>query len=202
MPALLLHACCGPCLLVPAADLAAQYDRMTVFWYNPNIHPSAEYARREEHLRAAAARLALPVTAAGGYDAAAWLTGAQAAAGAATAAAGGPRCRYCLHDRLRAAADAAAAGGYAAFSTTMLYSPYLDHAFLVAAGAEEGRRVGVRFHAADWRARFHEGQRQAQAWGLYRQNYCGCIYSDNERQQRRQQRAQARAAAALAQGVN
>lgn len=193
MGPLLLHACCGPCLLVPAAALAGLCDSVTVFWYNPNIHPAAEYARREETLRAAAAARALPVIAGGGYDAAAWLAGVPAADGG--------RCRYCLRDRLRATATAAAAGGYGVFSTTMLYSPYLDHEFIVAAGREEGTRAGVAFHAADWRGQFHAGQELARGQGLYRQNYCGCIYSDNERYQQRRRRARARGKIA-AQGVS
>lgn len=197
---LLLHACCGPCLLVPAADLLARYDSVTVFWYNPNIHPVAEYARREEHLRLAAAALELPVLTGAGYDAGLWLHNAAAAAGDRIADENGARCRACLHDRLRATAAAAAAGGYGTFSSTMLYSPYLDHEYIVAAGAAAGRLAGVAFHAADWREHFHRGQEQARARGLYRQNYCGCIYSDNERYQRRRQRAHS--ARAAAQGVS
>ena len=107
----------------------------------------------------------------------------------------GARCRFCLRDRLRVAARAAVAGGYDAYTTTMLYSPYLEHDFLQAAGREEGSRAGVAFHAADWRAQFQAGQEQARARGLYRQNYCGCLYSENERYQRKQKRALARGVA-------
>lgn len=189
---ILLHACCGPCLLMPAAELAPRYDSMTVFWYNPNIHPSSEYARREENLRAAARLLKLPVLSGGDYDAAGWLAAAGSAAGPALAEPAAGRCRYCLRDRLRATASAAAAGGYGVFTTTMLYSPYLDHDFMRAAGREEGERAGVVFYAADWRAQFRAGQERARELGLYRQNYCGCIYSENERHQRKRQRAAAR----------
>lgn len=188
MADLLLHACCGPCLLAPAAALAARGDVPDVLWYNPNIHPAAEYRRREEHLRTAAARLGLTVLTTGGYDAAAWLAGIPAG--------GAGRCPVCLQQRLDATAVFAAAHGYRAFTTTMLVSPYLDREAILAAGAAAAARTGTEFIAADWRPQFRAAQQQAREQGLYLQQYCGCIYSDNERYQRRQARACKRTAAA------
>ncbi len=188
MADLLLHACCGPCLLAPAAELIARGDVPDVLWYNPNIHPAAEYLRREEHLRAAALRLGLTVQTTGDYDAAAWLAGIPAG--------GVDRCPVCLRQRLDATAAYAAAHGYRAFTTTMLVSPYLDREAILAAGQAAAARTGIEFISADWRPQFRAAQQQARAWGLYLQNYCGCIYSDNERYQRRQARARKRAAQA------
>ncbi|MCL2747954.1 MAG: epoxyqueuosine reductase QueH, partial [Oscillospiraceae bacterium] len=91
------------------------------------------------------------------------------------------RCEICYRIRLEAAARYAAHGGYEGFSTTLLISPYQQHDRLRAIGEQVSLRYGVRFVYQDFRPMFRAGQNAAREMGLYRQKYCGCIFSEEER---------------------
>ncbi len=91
--------------------------------------------------------------------------------------------------RLSVVGKVAAEGGYEAFSTTLTVSPYQDHAALQAVGEEVGAEAGVAFVYADLRPRFSESQARARELGVYRQNYCGCVFSKLERAVRRAEAA-------------
>lgn len=176
---LLLHACCGPCLLEPLDALASEADTLTVFFANPNIHPAEEYARRRDVLLDYAARRSVPVVVAP-YEARAWddaVAGNEAQQDA--------RCRACYRVRMRLTAGLAAEQGYDAISTTLYVSPYQSHETIREEGEAAARAAGVRWLHRDYRDRYREGVARARELGMYRQNYCGCRYSQDEAERSR-----------------
>lgn len=185
---LLLHACCGPCSITPVLSLLDQGFSPTLWWYNPNIHPTTEYLRRREGLANVAARLNVPAVFADAADPDAahpgpWLElvaslGSSPTGGMTDMAA---RCPLCYALRLSAAARAARTLGFARFSTTLLYSRHQRHEDIIRAaeGAAAGAACG--FHYADFRPGWHEGIRLSKDWGIYRQQYCGCLLGEHDR---------------------
>ena len=176
---LLLHVCCAPCSAYPVPALRAVVARVAGFFYNPNIAPAAEHELRREALERYAPALGLELVAVG------HLAGAPAAA---PARADGPReerCRRCYDLRLRATAREARRLGFAAFSTTLLYSIHQKHDLVRAVGEEVARGEGVAFLYRDLRVGWQEGGRRYRESGLYRQRYCGCPASARERDERR-----------------
>ncbi len=170
---LLLHTCCGPCTIVPLQRLRAEGNEITGFFFRHNIHPFGECRRREETLLAFAAAEKFPVIVTPGYDLEGFL---RKIVFRET-----DRCRICFRERLEAAAYAAREGGFRAFSTTLLYSRYQPHEVIRDMGAAIGRAAGVSFLYRDFREGWAEGVAESRRRGMYRQNYCGCIYSERER---------------------
>jgi predicted adenine nucleotide alpha hydrolase (AANH) superfamily ATPase len=148
---------------------------LTGFFYNPNIQPYSEYIRREETLKKCAQQVELPLLESGPYDFANHLRGA--------AFHEDNRCAHCFYMRLRLAAETAKKIGADAFSTTLLLSPYQDHEVLRTAGEKVAEVVGVRFAYVDLRPHYKESFAASRRYGLYRQPYCGCVYSEYERYQ-------------------
>lgn len=170
----LVHACCGPCAITVFQSLAARKADFRGFYYNPNIHPLMEYLRRKDALAEAARRLGVEMIFADAeYDPAVFLR--QAAFREKD------RCRFCYELRLDRAAREAREAGCEAFTTTLLYSKYQDHEAIRQAGEEAARRHGVGFAYADYRPGWEEGIRLSKEWELYRQPYCGCIFSEFDR---------------------
>lgn len=177
---LLLHACCGPCSLYPVQWLKEAGWRVTLVYANPNIHPLSEYLRRREALVECAARLEVPVLWRDDlWDVQGWLRHAVAA-GVDTKPA---RCLWCYASRLRCVADMAQ--GYDAFSSTLLYSRYQRHEDIARLGAVEGQRVGVPFFYHDFREGWQQGIDMAKEYAIYRQPWCGCVYSEAERYEKK-----------------
>lgn len=166
---LLLHACCGPCAEFPVKELLGDHYQLTVYYHNPNIHPPVEWQRRLEQLQQVCAKNRLPLVVEGESRPDLWQFYQ-----------GENRCRMCYQVRLEAAAAKAAELGFPVFSTTLLVSPYQNHAALCEIGHELGRKYGVRFLDRDFRPGFREGQQMAREDGLYRQKYCGCLFSLEE----------------------
>ncbi|PKQ37114.1 MAG: hypothetical protein CVT59_09350 [Actinobacteria bacterium HGW-Actinobacteria-1] len=183
----LLHACCGPCLLEPFDALVAEHD-VTVLYANPNIHPAEEYRKRRDTLLAYAAEHDIAVIEEP-YDPTLW---AQAVAGLE----GNPaeRCRACFRLRLGIAARTAASLGMDAIATTLTVSPYQDQAAVAEAGATAADEAGIAYLDADFRERYPEATRRSRELGMYRQNYCGCALSDSEAQAEREARREERKA--------
>ncbi|MGE5508124.1 MAG: epoxyqueuosine reductase QueH [Chitinophagales bacterium] len=176
MPRLLLHTCCAPCTIHPLDVLRAEGWEVEGCFYNPNIHPYQEWVRRRETLRGYAATQELPMRWPKGYDLEEFLAGALAA--------GPRRCEACYRRRLSVAAREARQDGFDAFSTTLLVSPYQKHERLREIAEEVGQSEGVPFVYRDFRPGFRAAQAKARELGLYRQPYCGCIFSERERYQR------------------
>lgn len=171
---LLLHACCGPCSIVPFTALLDEGWDITVCYINPNIQPREEYEHRLRTLRTWAGLLGIPVME-GPCDTQAWEE--QVAPLAAHREA---RCEACYRLRLRAAADIARDGGFDAMATTLAVSPYqlldaCNRQLCQACG-----RVGVEPVTRDYRQLYPEAVRAAREANMYRQNYCGCRYSAAE----------------------
>lgn len=183
---LLLHCCCGPCASA-AAHFRARGHEVTCLFFNPNLHPPDELLRRQRTFTQAARALDLPV-----------LPGPPPSGLRtfllALARQPGPRCHACYRLRLEAAASEAAARGFDAFSTTLLISPHQDLDALRSIGQALGARLGVPFFFADLRGEYPHSCERARELGLYRQNYCGCLFSLLERGARRAGRALDRAA--------
>jgi len=169
----LLHICCAPCAIHPVETLRASGHRVTGFFFNHNIHPYQEYRKRLEALQRYAEIADLPVIWRDEYLLEEFL--------AAVAPAPGERCCYCYASRLERTAREASASGYEAFTSTLLYSRYQRHEVI----REEGGRIAelfrVRFLYEDFRPGWRHGIDVSRQLGLYRQQYCGCIYSEKDR---------------------
>lgn len=170
---ILLHICCAPCALYPYFRLKEEGREPTGFFYNPNIHPYQEYRKRLETVKEFAARVGLEVLYRDGYDLDQFLL--------SVAGKGALRCEHCYRMRLDAAAAAARAQGFRAFTTSLLYSKYQKHDLIAGVGGEMGTEHGVEFYYEDFRRGWREGIVESKAMGLYRQQYCGCIYSERDR---------------------
>jgi tRNA A37 threonylcarbamoyladenosine dehydratase/predicted adenine nucleotide alpha hydrolase (AANH) superfamily ATPase len=172
---LLFHCCCGPCAAGCIESLADETVAPTLFWYNPNIHPSAEYRSRRNALSAFAAAQKLELEMADEYGLRSFLRETASKTEAPE------RCELCYRMRLTKTAEYAAEKGFDAFSTSLLISPYQQHDVIRRLGEELAARYGMEFLYRDFRPLFRHGQAQARALGLYMQKYCGCIYSEEER---------------------
>lgn len=172
---ILLHACCGPCATYPTVRLRDEGFVVTAFWYNPNIHPFSEHERRRAALEQFAAAVQLATLIAPDYEMAGFF---RAVVGQEAFR---ERCRICYRLRLERTAQAARAGGYDAFTTTLLISPYQDEEALREIGTAAGEAAGVPFYYERFREGWSVRGRMAREHQLYRQQYCGCVYSEWER---------------------
>lgn len=170
----LLHLCCGPCSISVVRALRQEGFEPTGFYYNPNIHPLTEYLARRDGVVRTAERLTLPVIFMDGeYDPAVYLR--------ETAFREQNRCFHCYRLRLERARSVARRGGFEYFSSTLLYSRMQKHEVIRDLGADLAAGDGPAFLYRDFREGWKEGIETSKAWGIYRQKYCGCIYSEFER---------------------
>jgi predicted adenine nucleotide alpha hydrolase (AANH) superfamily ATPase len=181
----MLHACCGPCLLEPYDALAAGHE-VVVCYANPNIHPAEEYERRRDTLAAYAEGAGIPVIELA-YDPALW-----EAAVAGVREDPSRRCRRCFALRIGMVADEARRNGFDAVATTLTVSPYQDPAAIREAGEEACAVAGVEFMITDFREQYPEATRRSRELGMYRQRYCGCEPSIREAEEDRRHRREAR----------
>jgi hypothetical protein len=143
------------------------------FFYNPNIHPYVEFQKRLETLRHFADLQQLPVIVHDSYDLEGFLRHVVFREE--------QRCIYCYASRLEAAARIARKGKFDAFTTTLLYSKRQKHELVMELAVQVAKQFGISFHYEDFRVGWKEGQQEAKRLDLYRQQYCGCIYSEKER---------------------
>ncbi len=170
---ILLHICCAPCSIYPVEVLREEGQEVEGFFFNPNIHPYLEYRKRLETLQDYAARAALKVYFDEEYPMEEFLR--------VVAFREKDRCRFCYEIRLARSAEAARRGGYDGFTTTLLYSRFQRHELVREVGESLAKRHGVAFVYRDFRKGWKEGIAASKAWGMYRQPYCGCLYSEKER---------------------
>jgi hypothetical protein len=174
----LAHVCCGPCAITVLRDLKERGLDPLGFYYNPNIHPLTEYLRRREALEEVSRRLEVSVRYADAeHDPALFL---RQVAFRET-----ERCRVCWRLRLTRAALEAKRLGCQGLTTTLLYSKYQDHEAVAAIGQEAAQDQGLSFYYEDYRKTWDEGIAISKQWGLYRQPYCGCVFSEFERYRKR-----------------
>ena len=191
---LLLHACCGPCSLEPVRLLQAAGHDITIYYANANIAPAAEYAHRLATLREWARGEGIPVVE-GAYEPATW---EDTAGRIGAAPEGSPqreaRCRACYRLRLEDTARYAAAHGFEGLGTTLSVSPYQYTDVIRQEVERAAARHGLAAVFEDFRPFYDEATRRSRELGMYRQNYCGCRFSDEEAAAERAERKAARAA--------
>ena len=164
---LLLHSCCGPCL----TGVSPEINDVLAFWDNPNIHPFLEYRSRLESFLKATKILGIGhAIGSEEYGLIRFLDFLQGDYGP-------DRCLRCYELRLRSTAEKAGELGCEAFSTTLLISPYQKHDLIIAIAGKIAKETGVSFFYRDFRPAFRIGQREALKMELYKQKYCGCIFS-------------------------
>jgi len=179
---LLLHVCCAPCSVACIAALREEGIEPALFWYNPNIHPYSEYARRRDTLIQYAQSLGLPLIMEDNYGLRSFIHGLQEQEqhqDEAESCFDSPRrCAFCYSLRMERTALAAREQGFDAFCTTLFISPYQNHELLKKTAEAAGKRYGAPLFYRDFRPHFKEGQTEARRLGLYMQKYCGCIFSE------------------------
>ena len=170
---ILLHICCGPCALVPMRELLAEGHEVAGAFVNPNVHPYREFELRLEAALQACETLGVEMVHQDGYGLTEFL---RAVVGHED-----ERCPICYAMRLDRVAELASSLGFDAFSTSMLVSTHQDHEGMRRAGEAAAAAHGMKFAYRDFRPGVMEGVKVSKEMGLYRQQYCGCIYSEWER---------------------
>ncbi|WDN89989.1 epoxyqueuosine reductase [Desulfosarcina sp. BuS5] len=170
---ILLHICCAPCSIYPVKILRREGLEVFGFFYNHNIHPYSECVKRRETLADYADSINLRVIYQKEYNLEEFIRNVVFREA--------DRCSYCYHDRLRSAALIAKRGKFDYFSSTLLYSKFQKHKMIQSIGQSIGKSLGVPFLYLDFRKGWKEGIEESKCLGLYRQQYCGCIYSEKER---------------------
>jgi hypothetical protein len=172
-----MHLCCGPCALTPVRSLQDQGCDVVGLFLNPNIHPAEEYIRRRDSALAAAEELGIKVIVRDQeYEPQAWF---REIAFRET-----NRCFHCYRMRLERTAQIAARGNFDAFTTSLLYSKFQKHDVLKGLCQDLAAGSGPEFLYQDFREGWTRGIEQSKAMGLYRQDYCGCLYSEVEHRQK------------------
>jgi len=173
MSRILLHICCAPCAVYPLRQLGSEGNEVVCFFYNPNIHPYREYAQRLESVHRLEAVTCAPVLYRDEYGLEVFLRHVVFLEQ--------DRCATCYKLRLEEAARTAAENGFDAFTTTLLYSKFQKHELIRETGEVAGKACNVPFLYRDFRVGWREGVESSKAMNLYRQPYCGCVYSEWER---------------------
>ncbi|EEG76194.1 epoxyqueuosine reductase QueH [Dethiobacter alkaliphilus] len=170
---LLLHMCCGPCSTYSVKRFRELGYQIHGMFYNPNIHPYKEFQRRLEALTDFCRTEDIPLQVCKEYELEKHLQTVMPDLD--------NRCRLCYRLRLEEVARAAAKLGIPRFSTTLAISPYQNHELLRLEGEEAAKRHGVTFVYEDLRPGFRQSAQMSKEMGLYRQPYCGCIFSEKDR---------------------
>ena len=178
VPRLLLHSCCAPCSSY-VLEYLSQYFEITILFYNPNIYPPEEYQARvhEEERLISEMPFKHPVQMISGtYDPDVYYAAVK---GLEKEPEGGARCEKCFELRLSEAAREAKKGGFDYFTTTLTISPLKSAPKLNAIGERIGEEMGVAYLPSDFKKRngYKRSVELSEEYGLYRQNYCGCVYS-------------------------
>ena len=173
MKKLLVHVCCAHCAAYTVNHWREQGYEVSGLWYNPNIHPYTEHEQRLNAMKALSERLKFPLILSGGYDIIDYfrrVVGHEA-----------ERCRYCFQMRLSRTADVARKQNFSAFTTTLLISPHQKHELIREIGTSIAGETGIEFLYTDLRQRYSDSRHITKPLDLYRQQYCGCVYSEWER---------------------
>ena len=188
VPRLLMHSCCGPCSSYVIEYLSNYFD-MTIFYFNPNIYPDEEYRLRVQEQKRFIERFPTkyPVSfIEGDYDKERFY---EMAKGHEEDRERGERCHSCYRMRLSETAKLASESGFDYFGTTLTISPQKDSMVLNEIGEELAAQYGVSWLPSDFKKR--EGYKRSteisREYDMYRQDYCGCVYSYRDRQQQKRE---------------
>ena len=173
MKSVLIHCCCAHCAAYTVKHWRQQGYEVSALWYNPNIHPYTEHQHRLEAMQSLAQEMNLPLIVTEGYDMTTYFR--QVAGHEAE------RCQYCFRLRLSKTVETALQRSFSAFTTTLLISPQQKHELLHEIGNKLAEEKGIEFLYADFRKRYSNSRHTTKPLNLYRQQYCGCIYSEWER---------------------
>lgn len=171
---LLVHVCCAPCACDLLSEVFSGVHSLIPYWYNPNIHPWTEYEKRLASVRELTTALGLEPVVDDDYDLETFLQGVGDGSVP-------HRCSFCYQLRMDRTAERARELGADAFTTSLLSSPRQRHDEIRAAGnaAATGHSVPFLYH--DFRPRYPRTITLSRQFGLYRQQYCGCIFSERDR---------------------
>ncbi len=180
-PKILLQVCCAPDATVGAERLQQDFD-VGVFFYNPNIHPQSEYELRVEEMIRLAPLIGVSVLPAP-YDSKNWF---EAVKGLEHEPEKGARCHVCFYMRLQKTALAAKENGYDYFGTVLTVSPHKDAELINKIGFEIAEKTGTKYLESNFKKKdgFKRSIELSKQYNLYRQDYCGCIFSKKEREQK------------------
>lgn len=186
-PSLLLHACCAPCSSYVLEYLNRYFD-MTVFFYNPNITSREEYDRRSEEIKRLINELPHEREIKlifGKYDPECFF---EISKGLEDLPEGGKRCFKCYRLRLKEAAYAARNGSFDFFTTTLSISPHKNAQMLNEIGAKLAEETGASYLFSDFKKRggYKRSCELSAVYGLYRQDYCGCVWSKKARDKQKE----------------
>jgi len=173
MKSVLVHSCCAHCAAYTVDYFRQQEYEVTAFWYNPNIHPYMEHQHRLEAMQSLAQEMNLPLIVTEGYD---MIDYFRRVVGHES-----QRCQYCFELRLSKTAEIAHQMGFSAITSALLISPHQKHDLLREIGNKSVEGKGVDFLYADLRKRYSDSRHMTKGLNLYRQQYCGCVYSEWER---------------------
>ena len=182
VPTLLLHSCCAPCSSY-VLEYLSNYFGITVFYYNPNIYPDEEYEMRvreqQRFIREFPAKHPIDFIE-GAYDKERFY---EMARGLETVPEGGQRCFQCYELRLREAGELAKARGFDYFTTTLSISPMKNAEKLNEIGLRLAEELGVSYLCSDFKKRngYKRSTELSREYGMYRQDYCGCVFSYNQK---------------------
>ena len=182
-PKLMLHSCCAPCSSY-VLEYLSEFFEITVFYYNPNIYPSEEFFKREEEQQNFIQKLQTknPIK---------FIKGEfeddkfyAAVKGMEKEKEGGIRCRECFRLRLKKTAALAKEMGFDYFTTTLSISPHKNSAVLNEVGEEVAREYGIKYLFSDFKKKggYKRSCELSAEYGMYRQDYCGCVFSARERE--------------------
>lgn len=174
---LLLHVCCGPCSTQCLKELLKDYE-VTMFFYNPNIHPQSEYFRRLEAAEKVSKHFRVPLKE-GNFDVEDWLELIQSFEEAPE---GGKRCNICFYMRLEETAKFAKENNFDMFTTTLSISPHKNSETINRLGKMFGKKYCITWLESDFKKNdgFKKSIELSKELGLYRQIYCGCFYCDKK----------------------
>lgn len=187
VPTLIIHSCCAPCSSY-VLEYLSRYFKITVLYYNPNIFPKEEYEYRiseQERLIDSMQFVNDVKLIASGYTPEDFYSAVK---GNENEPEGGKRCRLCFNVRLRYTAALAKKMNFDYFTTTLSISPLKNAEVLNKLGADIGKEYGVEYLQSDFKKRngYKRSVELSKEYGLYRQDYCGCIYSKMEREKLKQ----------------
>lgn len=177
---LLMHICCANCSLYPIKKLFSEGIDVKGLWLNPNIHPYTEYQMRLESVQKIQKLWNLDIEYIDHYGLKEFIR-AVVDSVRVDSDRKDERCAICYSMRLEETARTAKKMGLDGFTTSLLVSPYQKFDMIIKLGEEMGKRYSIPFYFEDFREGWKTGINLSKELGLYRQKYCGCIYSEMER---------------------
>ncbi len=176
-----MHICCANCCLYPLKTLFSKEIEVRGLWFNPNIHPFTEYRARLDALLQLQDAWNLDIEYTDFYGLKEFIR--------TVVNREDDRCRFCYSMRLEETAKTARKMGLDGFTTSLLVSPYQKFDIINRIGEEMGRRHSIPFYSEDFRPGWAAGVGMSKELGLYRQKYCGCIYSEMERYTKKKEKS-------------